>query len=94
MWKQKLSIDDYELPLSRELAVCRNTIQRIRKTLELLEQKHKKKTKTVMEELQKGFSPDPAFKEDYEAWTSSYASLKKWEDLEKQYTEVCRAMKI
>jgi hypothetical protein len=86
--------DEYEISLSRELTVCKNTIQRIRKTLELLEQKHNTKTETVMEQLREGHRPVPEFKDDYDAWESSYASLKKWEELERQYQELYRALKI
>ncbi len=87
--------DEYEISLSRELSVCRSTIQRIRKTLELLEQKHQKTTQAFLEDLAGGRTAEhPDFKEDYDAWQSSHDSLKKWEALEKQYQEIYRAMKI
>ena len=56
MWRQKIHMhtDEYELSLSRELSVCRNTIKRIHKTLELLEQKHKRTTEAFMEEVTHG----------------------------------------
>lgn len=94
MWKQKLHVEKPGTTLSRELTLCRNTIQRIRKTLELLEKKHCKKTESVMEELRNGTAPAPEFKEDYDAWTSSYASLKEWEELEKQYRKADRPIPI
>jgi hypothetical protein len=102
MWKQKIHIqkpemhtDEYEISLSRELGVCRNTIKRIRKTLELLEQKHQRTSEAFMEEVRAGkLKDDPDLKEDYDAWQSSYESLKKWEELEKQYMETFNLMKI
>ena len=87
--------DEYELSLSRELSVCRSTIKRIHKTLELLEQKHNRTTEAFMEEVTTGrLQEDPDLKDDYEAWKSSYESLKKWEELEKQYIEVYKSLKI
>lgn len=86
---------EYEISLSRELAVCKNTIQRIKKTLLLLEQKHNKKTEEFIEELRRAKeSHDPCLKDDYEAWEGSHDSLKRWEALEKQYQEAYRKMKI
>ena len=97
MWKQKLQMhtDEYEISLSRELGVCRNTIKRIRKTLELMEQKHHRTSEAFMEDVRAGkLKDDPDLKEDYDAWQSSCESLKKWEELEKQYVEMFNAMKI
>lgn len=86
--------DEYEISLSRELALCRNTIQRIRKTLQLLEQKHKKTTAVFLEELKSGkLKNHPEFKDDHDVWQSSCDSLRKWENLEKEYQEIYRKMK-
>ncbi len=88
MWKQKLHLntDEYEISLSRELNVCRSTIKRIQKTLSLLEQKHNRTTEAFMEEVRSGaLREDAGLKDDYEAWKSSYESLKKWEELEREY---------
>ncbi len=97
MWKQKIQMhtDEYEISLSRELDVCRSTIKRIRKTLELLEQKHRLTSEAFMKEALMGrLAPDPDLREDYEAWQSSCESLKKWEELEKQYIQIFNSMKI
>ncbi len=40
--------DKFEISLHRELKVCGNTIQRIRKTLELMEQKYHKTTEAFI----------------------------------------------
>jgi flagellar biosynthesis chaperone FliJ len=102
MWKQKIQIqkpemhtDEFEISLSRELGVCRNTIKHIKKTLKLLEQKHNRSTEAFMEDARNGtLKGDPDMKEDYDAWQSSYESLKKWEELENQYVEIFNSMKI
>ena len=87
--------DEFEISLFRELKVCSNTIQRIKKTLGLLERKHKKTTATFIEEYPNGkLSSDTDNKSDYAAWWSSYESLKQWQDLERQYQEQFRTMKI
>jgi hypothetical protein len=87
--------DDYEMSLDRELNVCKNTIHRIQKSLGILERKHKKTTEVFMQELLNNtLTGHPEYKEDYDAWQSSYESLKRWEELERQYQEAFRKMKI
>jgi hypothetical protein len=87
--------DEFEISLSRELSVCKSTIQRIKKSLGILERKHNKTTEMFIDELRSGKLPDnPDYKDDYEAWRSSYESLKRWEELERQYQEAFRMMKI
>ncbi len=87
--------DEFEISLSRELKVCGNAIQRIKKTLDLMEQKHCKTTKAFIEEYKSGkLLVDPGSKDDYRAWESSYESLKEWQSLERQYQEQYRIMKI
>lgn len=86
--------DEYEISLYRELAVCKNTIQRIKKSLGILERKHNKTTETFIAEYRSGeLTQHPEFKDDYEAWQSSYDSLRRWEELEKQYQDAYRIMK-
>jgi hypothetical protein len=86
--------DEYEISLYRELAVCKNTIQRIKKSLGILERKHNKTTEAFIAEFRSGkLNQHPEFKDDYEAWQSSYDSLKRWEELEKQYQDAYRVMK-
>ncbi len=87
--------DEFEISLSRELKVCGNTIRRIRKTLDMMEQKHHKSTEAFIEEYKSGkMAVDTDCKDDFKAWDSSYESLKKWQDLERQYQEQYRVMKI
>jgi hypothetical protein len=87
--------DDYEMSLDRELNVCKNTIHRIQKSLGILERKHNKTTEVFMQELLNNtLTGHPEYKEDYDAWQSSYESLKRWEELERQYQEAFRKMKI
>ena len=68
--------------------VCKKTIQKIKKSLDILERKHGKSTTQFMRELESGTLPSTAdLQDDYEAWKSSYASLQRWEELEKQYED-------
>lgn len=95
MWKQRVRTDEEGISLSRELTVCRNAIQRIRKTLQLFEQKHHKTTEVFMKEIRSGKpAGHPDLKDDYDAWQSSYESLRSWEGLEKQYQEACNMRKL
>jgi hypothetical protein len=87
--------DEFEISLSRELKVCGNTIQRIKKTLALMEQKHHKTTDAFIREYRSGeLDNDAGNKDDYSVWNDTYASLKRWQDLEREYQEQYRIMKI
>lgn len=86
--------DEYEISLSRELAICKNTIHRIKKTLELLEKKHNKSTDQFLQEVYSGAKLSDDFQADYETWKNTWESLKKWEDLGRQYQEAYKAWKI
>ncbi len=87
--------DEFEISLSRELKVCGNAIQRIKKTLGLMERKHRKTTEAFIEEYKSGKLPaDPGYKDEYRAWLASYESLKEWQSLERQYQEQFRIMKV
>ena len=90
-----MQYDEFEISLARELNVCKNTIQRIKKSLDILERKHNKTTEVFIQQLLNNTLTGHAeYKEDYAAWQSSYESLKKWEELERQYQEAFRMMKI
>jgi hypothetical protein len=94
MWRLLVHTDEYEISLYRELAVCKNTIRRIKKSLGILERKYNKTTEAFVAEFKSGkLTQHPEFKDDYEAWQSSYGSLKTWEELEKQYKDAFRMMK-
>ncbi len=87
--------DEFEISLSRELKVCENTIQRIKKTLGLMEQKHHKTTEAFSEEYRSGkLDADAENADDYRVWEDSYDSLRKWQDLEQQYRVQFVKMKI
>ncbi len=87
--------DEFEISLFRELKVCGNTIKRIMKFLNTMERKHKKSTASFIEEYRSGaLDREGEFKDDYTAWESNYESLRQWQDLERQYQEQFRIMKI
>jgi hypothetical protein len=88
--------DEFEISLSRELSVCKNTISRIKKTLGILERKHNKATDVFIAELSNGtLSLDHTdYKGDFEAWKNSYDSLMQWQALEQEYHAAFRMMKI
>jgi len=86
--------NEFEISLSRELKVCGNTIRRIKKTLSLMEQKYHKTTEAFIREYRNGeLENDADNKDGYSAWDSTYASLKRWQDLEREYQERYRIMK-
>jgi hypothetical protein len=86
--------DEYEISLYRELSVCKNTIQQIKKSLGILERKYNKTTEAFITGFKSRESDQhPELKNDSEAWQRSYDSLKRWEELEKQYQDAYRMMK-
>ncbi len=84
--------DEYEISLSRELAVCKSTIKKIKEFFGILERKYNKTTAQFVKEYDSG--KISGHKEDFEPWRSNYESLKGWEELERQYEEAFRMMKI
>jgi hypothetical protein len=84
--------DEYEISLSRELAVCKSTITRIKKFLSIMERKHHMTTEAFLEGLRSGRITEPAT--DFAAWQDNSESLLRWEELERQYEEMFRMMKI
>jgi len=90
-----MDTDEFGISLARELKVCGNTIRRIKKTLLLMEQKHGKTTEEFIREYRSGEpAGDPGNKDDYVMWDDTYESLKRWQDLERQYQEQFRVMKM
>jgi len=87
--------DEFEISLYRELKVCGGTIQRIKKTLLLLEQKHGKTTEVFIAELESNkLDSNPDNQDDFMTWQDTYESLKRWQALERQYQEQMGSMKI
>jgi hypothetical protein len=84
--------DEYEIALSKELAVCKSATKKIREFFAIMERKHKKSTLQFVEEFDSGKLTDK--QDDYEPWRNNYESLKRWEELERQYEEAFRMMKI
>jgi hypothetical protein len=85
--------DEYEISLSRELAVCKSAMKRIKEFLAIIERKHSISTEEFMNKYRNG-TLSPEHRDDYEAWKNNYESLKQWEELQKQYEEVFQVMKI
>ncbi len=84
--------DEFEISLSRELAVCKSSIKRIKEFFAIMERKHNKNTELFIEEYNSGKLTGN--KDDYEAWHNNFESLKRWEELERQYEEAFRMMRI
>jgi hypothetical protein len=84
--------DEYEISLSRELAVCRRQINSIRKSLSTREKRHAMKTASFVEQFTSGkiMKGNP----DFDAWMKEYEALTKWEKLFRQYESALRLMKI
>ncbi len=85
--------DEFEISLSRELAVCKSAMKRIKEFLAIMERKHNMSTEEFIKKLRDG-TLSPAYKDDYEAWKNNHESLKQWEELQKQYEETSHVMRI
>jgi hypothetical protein len=75
--------DEYTISLSREIKVCESTIKRIRKTLDLFEQKYHIPSERFCKEQPAAETEEAAL--DFRVWTDTCASLERWQDLERQY---------
>jgi hypothetical protein len=84
--------DEYEISLSRELAVCKSAIKKIKEFFIIMERKHNKTTEQFVEEYDSRKLADSL--DDYKPWRNNYESLKRWKELERQYEEAFRMMKI
>ncbi|MEW5805001.1 MAG: hypothetical protein AB1847_23185 [bacterium] len=84
--------DEFEISLSRELNVCKNTIKKVERTLVDMEKKYNLKTEVFVEKFHNGEITE--FNEDFIAWINNYETLKRWSDMMKQYEEMFRIMKI
>jgi hypothetical protein len=85
--------DEYEISLSRELAVCKSAMKRIKEFLAIIERKHGMSTEDFINKFRDG-TLSPEYRDDYEAWKNNYESLKQWEELQRQYEQVFHVMKI
>ncbi len=85
--------DEYEISLSRELAVCKSAMKRIKEFLAIIERKHDMSTENFMNKFHAG-TLAPEYKDDYEAWKNNYESLKNWEKLQREYEDMFQVMKI
>ncbi len=83
--------DEYEISLSRELAVCKSSIKKIKEFFAIMERKHGKTTTQFVEEYDGGKLTDN--QDDYAPWRDNYESLKNWEGLQREYEELFRMMK-
>ncbi len=84
--------DEYEISLSRELAVCKSAIKKIKEFFAIMERKHNKTTAQFVEEYDSKKFTDNL--DDFVPWRNNYESLKRWEELESQYEEAFQMMKI
>ncbi len=84
--------DEYEISLSRELAVCRREVNCIRRSLGVREKRHAMKTEAFVEKFTSGKTgkDNPEFDE----WMKEYEALMRWEGLLRQYEYALRMMKI
>ncbi|MEK6698906.1 MAG: hypothetical protein AABZ10_07665 [Nitrospirota bacterium] len=83
--------DEYEISLSRELAVCTSSVNRISRFLEGMSRKYNLDTAQVIEKLNNG---ELAAGKDFTAWMENHEALKQWEQRKRHYKELLRAMKI
>jgi len=84
--------DEYEISLSRELAVCKKTIRKLQKSLHILERKYTTTTDQFVEACRSnGFSSQD---KDFINWISNYEALSKWEQRKREFEEIFHRMKI
>jgi hypothetical protein len=77
--------DEFEISLSRELAVCRKAIKKIEKSLSLMEKKYGGETKNL---------PGPSGRADAQDILQLHQELDQWRSTLRQYEELYYSMKI
>ncbi len=84
--------DEYEISLSRELAVCKKTIRKLQKSLHTMERKYN----TTTDEFVEAYRSNRFSSQDKDCidWISNYEALKKWEEREREFEEIFHRMKI
>lgn len=84
--------DEYEISLSRELSVCKSTIQKIQKSLRNFENKYEQSTDEFIEGYQnKKYS---AVNKDFLKWFNNFEALRRWEKRKSDFEEIFYRMKI
>lgn len=83
--------DEFEISLSRELDVCKNSIRKIELLLSSMKRKYNLETDTFIQKFQNG---ELARCNDFVMWAEHHEALKKWTFLQRQYEEMFRMMKI
>jgi hypothetical protein len=83
--------DEFEISLSRELAVCRTAIAKIERFLTDMTRKYNIETGTFLQHYRKGALPRS---KDFVAWAENHEALNKWQASLEQYEDLFRSMKI
>ncbi len=84
--------DEYEISLSRELAVCKKTVRKLQKCLLTMERRYNMTTEMFVEAYRgKGFS---SRNKDFISWINDYEALRKWEQRKREFEELFHRMKI
>jgi hypothetical protein len=83
--------DEYQISLSREIDVCRDRVNVVRKRLRKLEEKSGVTTAQFLEGIQSG--SDAVSGGDAVKWAETCDELKVWETKQKEFEALQRAMK-
>lgn len=83
--------DEFEISLSRELAVCRHVVKKLERFLAGMKRKYDIDTELFVEKFKNG---EMTNSRDFNAWVENNEALKKWKNREKQYEELLQMMKI
>jgi hypothetical protein len=84
--------DEYEISLSRELAVCKKAIRKLQKSLHVMERRYN----TTSDEFVRVYPSDqfPSGNKDFTSWISNYEALRRWEQRKGEFEEIFHRMKI
>ena len=84
--------DEYEISLSRELAVCRKKVSILKKKLACMEKKFNMSTGVFVKNFDE--AKIDTHNDDFISWFNDCDALGKWQESLKQYEEIFCSMKI
>ena len=84
--------DEYEISLSREMAVCRKKVNDLQKKLARMEETYCMTTETFISRAHEGCISCEA--KDFISWMQDYRAFRKWQGVLAEYEELFAVMKI
>ncbi len=80
-----VTYDELYISTMREINVCRKSIERLKKTIEHMEEKYCLKTRQFVAQFEEGGMKGH---KEFVLWYESHAAMKKWEESLREFNEI------